>query len=267
MVIYSVSGLSASGCEHYHHKNGGSQCIQIEVSVATELQLVVTTIFTWQFWRKEILLEWLLWGHKTCHVVVQLVQLARSGSCSKNCGLPPPQSSLCRHMLLGLHGWASYPVVFLYTWGVQHVTKKTMTLWAYKINFTRNACLQKGYLLSGLSHSRRCWLFTFSRARSAWVWQIWHPQQQQSTRQWHWWRKSRSGSYLKQETEPKLVISWEFNIPKQTISDYVKYKWMIVSANEASDSKGQKNDYKKGHPKLEEAPKLRAVNCRFRATL
>ncbi|KAM7289858.1 tigger transposable element-derived protein 4-like [Ixodes scapularis] len=51
-------------------------------------------------------------------------------------------------------------------------------------------------------------------------------------------------------------VAKEFQLPKQTLSDYVKNKEKILSALERSHNKHQKNDRKGEHPLLEEALQL-----------
>ncbi|KAM7301103.1 tigger transposable element-derived protein 4-like [Ixodes scapularis] len=51
-------------------------------------------------------------------------------------------------------------------------------------------------------------------------------------------------------------VAKEFQLPKQTLSDYVKNKEKILSALEHSHNKHQKNDRKGEHPVLEEALQL-----------
>ncbi|KAM7291478.1 tigger transposable element-derived protein 4 [Ixodes scapularis] len=51
-------------------------------------------------------------------------------------------------------------------------------------------------------------------------------------------------------------VAKEFQLPKQTLSDYVKNKEKILSALERSHNKHQKNDRKGEHPVLEEALQL-----------
>ncbi|KAG0414716.1 hypothetical protein HPB47_008124 [Ixodes persulcatus] len=51
-------------------------------------------------------------------------------------------------------------------------------------------------------------------------------------------------------------VAKEFQVSKQTLSDYVKNKGKILSALGNSRCKGQKNDTKGDHPALEEALEL-----------
>lgn len=67
--------------------------------------------------------------------------------------------------------------------------------------------------------------------------------------------------FLEAGNKTQAHISKEFITSKQTIPNYAKSKGEIVSACKASHGKGQKNDNKGAHPKLEEALKLWLKNA------
>lgn len=61
---------------------------------------------------------------------------------------------------------------------------------------------------------------------------------------------------LIEQGRTQVDVAKEFNVSKQTLSDYVKNKEKILSAVDQSHCKGKKNDRKGQHPILEEALQL-----------
>lgn len=67
--------------------------------------------------------------------------------------------------------------------------------------------------------------------------------------------KKAANIKLIEQGRTQVDVAKEFNVSKQTLSDYVKNKEKILSTFDQSYCKGKKND-RKGHPILEEALQL-----------